>query len=37
MLDLGYFIGKLGRKNVFAIKLSDLEMPRRWLVWRNES
>src|ERR1700730_4876136 len=31
ILDLGYFIGKLGRKNVCAIKLSDLEIPRRWL------
>jgi predicted nucleotide-binding protein len=24
---LGYFIGKLGRKNVCAIKLGDVEIP----------
>ena len=27
ILELGYFIGKLGRKNVCAIKLGDLEIP----------
>jgi len=27
VLELGYFIGKLGRKNVCAIKLGDLEIP----------
>ncbi len=27
VLELGYFIGKLGRKNVCAIKLGDVEIP----------
>jgi predicted nucleotide-binding protein len=27
LLELGYFIGKLGRQNVCAIKLGDLEIP----------
>jgi predicted nucleotide-binding protein len=27
ILELGYFIGKLGRQNVCAIKLGDLEIP----------
>jgi predicted nucleotide-binding protein len=27
ILELGYFIGELGRKNVCAIKLGDLEIP----------
>ena len=27
ILELGYFIGKLGRRNVCAIKLGDLELP----------
>jgi len=27
ILELGYFIGKLGRQNVCAIKLGDLELP----------
>ena len=27
ILELGYFIGKLGRNNVCAVKLGDLEIP----------
>jgi predicted nucleotide-binding protein len=35
ILELGYFIGKLGRKNVCAIKLGDLEIPSDFIgvVW----
>jgi predicted nucleotide-binding protein len=27
ILELGYFIGKLGRKNVCALKQGDVELP----------
>jgi predicted nucleotide-binding protein len=35
ILELGYFIGKLGRKNVCAIKLGNLEIPSDFIgvVW----
>jgi predicted nucleotide-binding protein len=35
ILELGYFIGKLGRKNVCAIKVGDLEIPSDFIgvVW----
>ncbi len=35
ILELGYFIGKLGRKNVCAIKIGDLEIPSDFIgvVW----
>jgi predicted nucleotide-binding protein len=35
ILELGYFIGKLGRKNVCALKAGDLEIPSDFIgvVW----